>query len=76
MSKAREITDAIAALEAERVIETVKLRSALIKAAAELLPEAVRQAKPHGTGKQRRPGSAALLRLIARLAMRPARIDK
>ena len=61
------------------MVETVKLRAALIKAAAELLPEAIRQAKPRRRSKKNpspKPGSPALLRLIARLAMRPAQIDK
>ena len=75
-SRATAVTEALEVLEAERMVETVKLRSALVKAAAELLPEAIRQAKPQGTGKGARPGSPALLRLIARLAMRPAQIDK
>jgi len=63
-------------LEAERIALTIELRSALLRAAKERLPEAIRQAKPQGKGKHRRPGSPALLRLIARLAMRPALIDK
>ncbi len=59
------------------------LRNALIREAAKLLPEAVRQAKPKGGRKRKdgtrtpaRAGRAALLRLIARLAMRDIRIDR
>jgi hypothetical protein len=71
-----QVTTAIEALEAERVVETVQLRSELVKAARELLPEAIKQAKPHGEGKHRTPGNASLLRLISRIAMRDVRIDR
>ncbi len=78
-----ELKEAIQVLEAERALETVKLRNALVKQCTALLPEAIRQAKPHagrkrkdGTRTPARPGSAALLRLIARVAMRPAQIEK
>jgi len=74
--KAAELRERLEVLEAERLIHTVELRSELIKAAKELLPEAIRQAKPQGIGKSRRPGSPALLRLISRLAMRDVRIDR
>ena len=64
-------------------METVKLRNALIREAARLLPEAIRQANPKGGRKRKdgtrtpaRAGSAALLRLIARLAMRDVRLDR
>ncbi len=67
----------------ERLVETVKLRNALIREAAKLLLEAIRQAKPKGGRKRKdgtrtpaRAGSAALLRLIARLAMRDIRLDR
>ena len=70
--------------ESDRLVSTVELRHALIEAAKELLPEAVRQAKPQQhrvrdrNGKlrvRRSNGSPALLRLIARIAMRPVRIE-
>ncbi len=64
-------------------METVKLRNALIRHCAALLPEAVRQAKPRGGRKRKdgtrtpaRAGSASLLRLIARVAMRDVRLDR
>jgi hypothetical protein len=73
---ADQIREELDVLEAERLVATVRLRTKLINAATDLLPEALRQAKPHGEGKARRPGSPALLRLIARLAMRDVRIDR
>jgi hypothetical protein len=76
MTKATELKDQMDVLDAERLVLTVKLRNDLLRAASDLLPEAIRQAKPQGRGKSRRPGSPALLRLIARLAMRPTQIDK
>ena len=76
MSNHKEIADRLAVLDAERLILTVELRNALLTAATDLLPEALRQAKPQGRGKSRRPGSPALLRLIARLAMRDVRVDR
>jgi hypothetical protein len=45
---------------------------ALLREAKKLLPTAIKQAR--GDGK--RPGSPALLRLIARLAMRPTQIER
>ncbi len=39
--------------KAERLVETVKLRNALIREAAKLLPEAIRQAKPKGGRKRK-----------------------
>jgi len=75
MSKAENLKEELATLEAERTILTIRLRNALIKEATELLPEAVRQSKPAGKGKKRRPGSPALLRLISRLAMRPIQLE-
>ena len=59
-------------LEAQRLVLTIELRGALLREAKKLLPQAIRQAK--GNGK--RPGSPALLRLIARLAMRNTQIEK
>lgn len=73
---AQELNEALAVLEAERLVETVKLRSALVKECAALLPAAIEQAKPQGAGKNRRPGNASLLRLISRVAMRDVRIDR
>jgi hypothetical protein len=57
---------------------TIELRNALIRAAKDLLPLAIAQAKgtPADKGKPARPASPALLRLITRLAMRPTQIDK
>jgi hypothetical protein len=75
---AADIRDRLTKLEAERMILTTELRNALMRAAVSLLPEAIRQAKPHpkrGTHPAK-PGSPALLRLIARLAMRPMQIEK
>ncbi len=83
MAKLAEVEKALEVLEAERLVETVKLRNALIREAAKLLPEAVRQAKPKGgrkrKGRHAHPGprrQAALLRLIARLARRSVDIDR
>ena len=82
MSKAKEIRERLDVLEAERLVLTIELRCELIRAAKELLPEAIRQAKPRErlnltTGKKStQPGSPALLRLIARLAMRNTQIEK
>jgi hypothetical protein len=64
-------------LDAERLILTEQFRNDLIRAATELLPSAIAQAKPtpaRGSGRNRKPGSAALLRLITRLAMSPTQI--
>lgn len=75
----RKVKDALDTLEAERLIETVKLRNELVREARALLPLAIRQAKPGRRSKKfphGRPGSPALLRLIARLAMRDVRLDK
>jgi hypothetical protein len=70
---AQQIHERLDQLEAERLILTIELRCELLRAAKQLLPEALRQAQPRGQGKARRAGSPALLRLISRLAMR--RID-
>ncbi len=59
--------------KAERLVETVKLRNALIREAAKLLPEAIRQAKPKG-GRKRKDGTRTPAR--ARLAMRDVRLDR
>jgi hypothetical protein len=67
-----DVVKAVEVLEAERAIETVKLRNKLVKACAELLATAIEQAKPQG----KKPGSAALLRLISRIAMRPTQIER
>jgi hypothetical protein len=72
--KAQKLRDRIDILEAERLVLTIELRSALMREAKKLLPAAIRQAR--GDAKKRRPGSPALLRLIARLAMRDTRIDR
>jgi hypothetical protein len=72
--KAQQLRDRIDVLEAERLVLTIELRSALMREAKKLLPAAIRQAR--GDPKKRRPGSPALLRLIARLAMRDTRIDR
>lgn len=81
--RTKQLTDALDTLEAERLIETVKLRCELVKQCAVLLPDAIRQAKPKraskrkdGTRSPARPGSPALLRLISRVAMRDVRLDK
>jgi len=44
--KADQLKDRMAILEAERLILTIELRNELTRAARELLPEAIRQAKP------------------------------
>jgi hypothetical protein len=78
MSKATDLKARLDQLEAERAILTIELRNSLLCAANELLPEAIRQAKPQPKKGKRpaRPGSPALLRLISRLAMRPIQIEK
>jgi hypothetical protein len=64
-------------LEAERLILTIEIRCELLRAAKDLLPAAIEQAKGKvGKKGQHTPGSPALLRLITRLAMRPAQIDR
>jgi len=64
-------------LEAERLILTIEIRCELLRAAKDLLPAAIAQAKGKiGKKGQHSPGSPALLRLITRLAMRPAQIDR
>jgi hypothetical protein len=79
--KAQDLRDRLDVLEAERLVLTVELRNALMREAKKLLPQAIRQARGtpasgHGRKARRgRPGSPALLRLIARLAMRDVRID-
>jgi hypothetical protein len=77
-NKAQQLRDRLDVLEAERLVLTVELRNALMREAKKLLPQAIRQAKgtPAGKGKRYLPGSPALLRLIARLAMRPTQIDR
>jgi hypothetical protein len=74
----QKLKDRLDILEAERLVLTIELRNALIRAAKDLLPRAIAQAKgtPTGKGKAPRPASPALLRLITRLAMRPTQIDK
>ena len=72
VSKAKELRSRLDILEAERLVLTVELRNALIREAQRLLPQAIRQSK----GTARRPGSPALLRLIARLAMRSVHLEK
>ena len=82
MSNAPALKAKLDQLEAERLILTIELRTELLRAAKELMPEAIRQAKPRTThnmrtGKtQKHHGSPALLRLIARLAMRNVQIEK
>ena len=63
-----DLRDRLDILEAERLVETVKLRNALIREAAKLLPEAIRQAKPKG-GRKRKDGT----RTAARAGQRKAR---
>jgi hypothetical protein len=72
----QELTEALEVLEAERLVATVKLRSELLTACQQLLPAAIEQAKPQGAGKNKRPGNASLLRLIARVAMRDVKLDR
>ena len=59
-------------LEAERMILSGELRNAVLRAATDLLPHAIRQAK----GSTKNAGSPGLLRLITRLAMRATQIDQ
>jgi hypothetical protein len=65
-------------LEAERAILTIELRNELVRAAKQLLPEGIRQARPgrRRGKKQGRNFNPALLRLISRLAMRPIQIER
>jgi hypothetical protein len=90
MTHAQELRDRLDVLEAERLVLTIELRNALIRAAKKLLPRAIAQATgsasrrvgpkgtkgAQGTREPRLPPSPALLRLIARLAMRDTRIDR
>ena len=84
MSNAKKLADSLEALEAERIALQVGLRCDLIKAARELLDSAIAQAaaKPLNCkhcGKicgHTAAGTPALLRIISRLAMRDAAIDK
>jgi len=82
MTTATELRDRLDILEAERLVITIELRNALLRAARKLLPRAIAQAegrpsKARGRGRGARvPPSPALLRLIARLAMRDTRIDR
>ena len=68
----KEINARLYVLEAERLVVTIELRNALLREAKKLLPAALKQAR----GGRNKRGSPALLRLIARLAMRPTQIDK
>ncbi len=72
MTTASKIGDRLDILEAERLILTIELRNELLRQAKKMLPAALRQAK----GARGKPGSPALLRLIARLAMRSTQIEK
>lgn len=80
MGNVARLNEALEAIEAERVIETVKLRSELIKACTQLLPTAISEASPAPACKQcgraAQRGSATLLRLISRVAMRDVRLDR
>ncbi len=75
MSKAADIRDRLDVLEAERLVLTIELRNDLVRAARRLLPRAIAQAEGRGRGKNA-VRSPALLRLIARLAMRDVRLEK
>ncbi len=74
---AQELKDGLAVLEAERLVATIELRNALIRAAQELLPEAIRQSKPqpHGGKRPAHNGNPASVHLISRLAMRPTQLE-
>ena len=76
--EAAKIQKRLDQLEAERLILTIELRNSLLRAANELLPEAIRQAKPKPKKGKRtaRAGSPALLRLLTRFAMRPIQIER
>jgi hypothetical protein len=63
--------DGLEVLDRERVIRTIELRNALIAEAKRLLPSAIRQAR----GSKGKPGSPALLKMIANLAMEPIQAD-
>jgi hypothetical protein len=75
---AAELKAELDRLEAERVILTIELRNELVRAAKQLLPEALRQARQgrQRGKKQGRNPNPALLRLISRLAMRPIHLDR
>ena len=84
MATTKELADAMAIVEAERMVETVKLRSEVVTACRNLLPEAIRQAKPKKARKSRdgqhiipgRPGDPRLLKLIKEIVMQPADVDR
>jgi len=67
---AQAIHERLQQLEAERLILTIEVRCELLRAAKKLLPQAVTQASA------KKNPSPALLRLIARLAMRNTQIEK
>jgi len=71
-AQAKKLKERLDALEAQRLIDTIELRHELVRAARRLLPEAIRQAKPKG----RKPGSPALLRLVARVAQRTIKFER
>jgi hypothetical protein len=82
-SAAQKLKEAIDALEAQRVVETIKLRNQLVTECQKLMPQAIEQARgkkgrkrKDGTRSPDKPGSPALLRLIARVAMRPTQIER
>lgn len=72
--------EALETLEAERLVETVKLRNDLIKAARDLLPIATAEAAPGKAcphcKRAASIGHPGLLRLISRLAMRDVSLDR
>ena len=80
MANGKKLAESLEALEAERIALQVQLRGELIQAARDLLPQAITQAR--GLAKPCKEcgwtgnSSPALLRLISRLGMRDAAIDK
>jgi hypothetical protein len=73
---AQAIRDRLDVADAQTLLLKAELRCALLQEAKELLPEAVRQAKPHKRGKHHNPGSPALLRLISSMVFRNIQADR
>jgi hypothetical protein len=69
MPKPTKLEERLQLLDAERLVLTVELRCELMRQAKKLLPAAIAQARA-------KKGSPALLRIITRLAMRPANIER
>lgn len=73
---AQAIRDRLDVADAQTLLLKAELRCKLLQEAQELLPEAIRQAKPHKRGKHHNPGSPALLRLISSMVFRNIQADR